>query len=87
MRCIREFREVYEKKSIPLLYLFIEQYKYSDLKEISRLANGLEKDIEVVENSVVSELSNGIVEETNSKLKMVKRTMYRKCSKALLAAS
>ena len=86
MHCVREFREIYEKKSMPLLYLFIERYKNSDLKEISRFANGLEKDIEAVENSVASELSNGFVEGTNSKLKMVKRTMYGRCSKALLAA-
>ena len=32
-----------------------------------------------MENSVASELSNGFVEGTNSKLKMVKRTMYGKC--------
>lgn len=86
MHCVREFREIYEKKSMPLLYLFIERYKNSELKEISRFANGLEKDIEAVENSVASELSNGFVEGTNSKLKMVKRTMYGRCSKALLAA-
>ena len=78
--------EVYEKKSMPLLYLFIERYKNSDLEEISRFANGLEKDIEAVENSVASELSNGFVEGTNGKLKMVKRTMYGRCSKVLLAA-
>lgn len=69
-----------------LLYLFIERYQNSDLKEVSRFSNGLEKDIEVVENSVASELSNGFVEGTNSKFKMVKRTMYGRCSKALLAA-
>ena len=86
MHCVREFREIYEKKSMPLLYLFIERYKNSELKEISRFGNGLEKDIEAVENSVASELSNGFVEGTNSKLKMVKRTMYGRCSKALLAA-
>ena len=67
-------------------YLFIERYKNSDLKEIFRFANGLEKDLEAVENSVACELSNGFVEGTNSKLKMVKRTMYGRCSKALLAA-
>ena len=74
------------KKSMPLLYLFIERYKNSDLKEISQFANGLGKDIEAVNNSVASELSNGFVEETNSKLKMVKRTMYGRCYKTLLAA-
>ncbi|NFB73608.1 transposase, partial [Clostridium butyricum] len=30
--------------------------------------------------------SNGFVEGTNSKLKMIKRTMYGRCSKKLLAA-
>ena len=77
----------YTKRKVCLYCIcFIERYKNSDLKEISRFANGLEKDIEAVENSVASELSNGFVEGTNSKLKMVKRTMYGRCSKALLAA-
>lgn len=47
---------------------------------------GLEKDISAVENAVASDLSNGFVEGTNSKLKMVKRTMYGRCSKQLLQA-
>ena len=34
IHCVREFREVYEKKSIPL-YLFIERYKNSDLYNYS----------------------------------------------------
>ena len=73
--CIREFREIYERKSMPLLYIFIDRYKKSGLKELSRFAEGLEKDLDAVENSVASPLSNGFVEGTNSKLKMVKRTM------------
>ncbi|MDD3416621.1 MAG: transposase [Lachnospiraceae bacterium] len=86
MVCIREFREIYEKRNMPLLYLYIEKYKTSELKEIARFATGLEKDLDAVENSVASVLSNGFVEGTNSKLKMVKRTMYGRCSKLLLAA-
>lgn len=84
--CIREFREIYEKKSMPLLYLFIEKYKRSEIKTITRFANGLEKDLEAVENSVASCLSNGFVEGTNSKLKMIKRTMYGRCGIGLLSA-
>lgn len=84
--CIREFREIYEKKSMPLLYLFIEKYKRSELKTITRFTNGLEKDLEAVENSVASCLSNGFVEGTNSKLKMIKRTMYGRCGIELLSA-
>ena len=86
LTCIREFREIYQRKSMPLLYLFIERYKMSNLKEISRFAEGLEKDLVAVENSVASSLSNGFVEGTNSKLKMVKRTMYGRCNKSLLEA-
>ena len=71
---------------MPLLYLFIEHYKTSEIKELSSFANGLEKDIIAVENAVASDLSNGFVEGTNSKLKMVKRTMYGWCSKQLLEA-
>lgn len=84
--CIREFREIFERKSIPYLYLFIEKYKNSSLKEISRFASGLERDLPAVENAVASPLSNGFVEGTNSKLKMIKRTMYGRCGKDLLAA-
>ena len=86
MSCIREFREIFQKKNMPCLYLFIEKYKNSDLKELSRFASGLEKDLSAVENAVASHLSNGFVEGTNSKLKMIKRTMYGRCGKELLAA-
>lgn len=34
LSCIREFREIYRRKSMPLLYLFIEKYKKSTLKEL-----------------------------------------------------
>lgn len=85
-KCIREFREIFQTKKMPLLYLFIEHYKYSSIKELASFANGLEKDISAVENAVASELSNAFVEGTNSKVKMVKRTMYGRCSKKLLAA-
>lgn len=70
---------------MPKLYLFIERYKISEIKELASFANGLEKDIYAVENAVASNLSNGFVEGTNSKLKMVKRTMGR-YSKQLLEA-
>lgn len=69
------------KENMPYLYLFIEKYKNSDLKELSRLASGLEKDLSAVENAIASPLSNGFVEGTNSKLKMIKRTMYGRCGK------
>ena len=56
------------------------------MKELSRLASGLEKDLSAVENAIASPPSNGFVEGTNSKLKMIKRTMYGRCGKELLTA-
>ena len=42
-RCIREFREINRRKSMPLLYFFIEKYKQSTLGEIVRFSKNLEK--------------------------------------------
>lgn len=70
-----------------LLYLFIDRYQKSGMKELSRFAKGLERDLDAVENSVASPLSNGLVEGTNNKLKMVKRTMYGRCNKDFLFIS
>lgn len=85
-RCIREFRDIFAKKSIPRLHLFIERYSQCPLKEIASFANGLKKDIDAVENAVASPLSNAFVEGNNSKVKTVKKAMYGRCGKLLLEA-
>lgn len=41
---------------------------------------------DTVENTMESPLSNGFVEGTNSRLKMIKRTMYGRANKELLEA-
>ena len=84
--CIREFRVIFEKRYQSLLYSFINKYKESSVKLIKKFAESMEKDLEAIENAVSSPLSNGFVEGTNSKLKMVKRTMYGRCGCRLLAA-
>lgn len=42
--------------------------------------------MDAVENAVAYDYSNGFVEGTNSRLKMIKRTMYGKCNRELLEA-
>ena len=76
---------LFSKKSLPFFFIFIEHYTVAKIKELYSFANG-EKEISAVENAVASDLSNGFVEGTNSKLKMVKRTMYGRCSRQLLEA-
>lgn len=85
-KCIYHFRRIFAKRSMPELYFFIEYYSKSEIPELKSFAKGLLRDIEAVENAVASELSNGFVEGTNNKLKMIKRTMYGRCSPQLLCA-
>lgn len=82
--CIKEFRRIFEERKVPLLYLFIEKYSKSEIKALQSFANGLSHDIDAVENAVAYDYSNGFVEGTNSRLKMIKRTMYGRCDKRLL---
>lgn len=85
-KCIHHFRSIFAKRSMPELYLFIEYYSKNAIPELKSFAKGLLRDIEAVENAVASDLSNGFVEGTNNKLKMIKRTMYGRCSPQLLCA-
>lgn len=84
--CIKEFRNIFQKKNVVLLYLFIDKYKVSNIKALRSFAKGLENDIDAVENAVAYDFSNGFVEGTNSRLKMLKRTMYGRCNRELLEA-
>ena len=85
-KCIKEFRQIFKHKRVPLLYLFIDEYKDSDVNEIKSFAKGLYRDGDAIENAVAYDFSNGFVEGTNSKLKMIKRTMYGCCNISLLSA-
>ncbi len=80
------FRELFEKKNMAMLYIFIDRYQNSSIKELASFARGLNNDIAAVENAVASPLSNGFVEGTNSKVKTIKKTMYGKCGIKLLSA-
>ena len=71
--CIKDFRNIFKKRNVPLLYLFIEKYCKSKIKALKSFAEGLKRDIDAVENAVVYDYSNGFVEGTNSRLKMIKR--------------
>lgn len=82
--CIRQFREMFTKKNMPLLYLFIDRYKQSTIKELASFVNGFEKDLAAVENAVASPLSNGFVEGTNNKVKMVKEPCMGAVAKSFL---
>lgn len=84
--CIMEWRQIFCMGYQSLLYSFLDKYRDSEIRQIAGFVSEFMKDQEAVENAVSSQLSNGFVEGTNSKLKMVKCTMYGRCSRQLLAA-
>jgi transposase len=84
--CVKDFRDIYQQKSIIMLHTFIQKYKKSHINDLCSFANGLNNDLATVENSVTSPYSNGILEGNNNKLKMIKRMMYGRAKLPLLRA-
>ena len=69
--CIREFRNIFENRNVSFLYLFIEKYRNEEIKLLKSFAKGLGHDIDAVENAVSYDYSNGLVEGTNSRDRLV----------------
>ena len=83
---IDDFRAIYASKDTKLMESYINKYKTSSIDTLKSFANGLSLDIDAVKNSVISELSNGFVEGNNSKVKLIKRSMYGRAKIKLLRA-
>jgi len=86
IKCLTEFRDIFEKKRKKALKIFITTYKGCELAPIKQFTQGLQKDIEPVTNAVVEKYSNGFVEGNNNKLKLIKRLSYGRCKLPLLRA-
>jgi hypothetical protein len=86
VECLFKFRDIFEKKSKEVLSEFISAYKECKLEPIKRFTAGIQKDIVPVTNAVVEKYSNGFVEGTNNKLKVIKRVAYGRCKLPLLKA-
>ena len=53
--------------------------------QFASFAHGLQNDYEAVKNAVIYPYSNGFVEGSNNRLKMIKRTMYGRANLPLLS--
>lgn len=82
--CIREFRNIFKKKVVALLCLFIDTYKINRIKELHSFAKSLRNNLDAIENAVTYDHNNSFAEGTNSRLKIIKCTMYNKCNRVLL---
>lgn len=85
-KTILDFRKIFKDKSIIRLCFFLKQNKDSTYSQIRNFAKNIIKDIRPVASAICTEYSNGFVEGTNNKLKMIKRQSYGRCRIQLLKA-
>jgi transposase len=64
---------------------WLEKAKNSSSKAFQSFAKGLKEDYDAVKNALTLEVSNGVVEGQNNRLKMLKRQMYGRAGLDLLA--
>ena len=84
IQCLFQFRNIFETKSSNALSEYIATYKNCELEPLKKNAESMQKDLIPIINAVVEEYSNGFVEGTNNKLKVIKRVAYGRCKLPLL---
>ncbi|WP_017415785.1 transposase [Clostridium tunisiense] len=75
----QKFKEALFSKNPETLNNWIKEVKLLNILDINSFINGIENDIEGVENSIIYEYSNGLAEGKVNKIKVIKRIMYGRC--------
>ena len=81
---IKSFKEIMFSKHDEKLEQWITDTKELNIEEINSFINGIESDIEAVKNGIKYDYNNGLAEGSVNKIKVIKRTMYGRCSFELL---
>lgn len=81
---VADFLQMVRKREGHRLDAWLEQVAASDLPELQSFATGVEKDKAAVKAGLTWSVNNGQVEGQVTKLKLIKRTMYRKAGFPLL---
>ena len=80
---VKDFKKLYQCKEDGLLKIWIEEVCKSECG-LKNFAKNLSKDFEAVNNSVITQFSNGQVEGQVNRIKNIKRKMYGRASFQLL---
>lgn len=81
------FYEALVLADIKKLDLFIKQYQSDSLEPLSTFASGLKRDYAAVKNCLLyPQISNGPMEGTNNKIKMLRRRGYGRAGLELINA-
>jgi hypothetical protein len=83
---VNEFKARIKTKNPDALQLWITKAETLKCPETGAFINGLKQDIDAVYSAVATDFSNGLVEGTVTKIKLIKRVMYGWCCFKLLRA-
>ena len=81
---IWEFKNLLATKNVKTLSEWMAEAKNLKIREINSFVNGLERDLDAVKNAIEYEYNNGLAEGSINKLKVIKRTMFGRCSFEML---
>lgn len=87
-----EFKVLLKTKNPKTLLTWMNKVAALGIPELVAFVGGLKQDIDAVMNAIATDFSNGLVEGTINKIKVIKRIMYGRCrfdllrSKCLLLA-
>ena len=81
---VNEFKTLVKAKKQDDLSPWMEKATALGFPELATFVNGLKNDIDAVINAITTEYSNGLVEGTVNKIKVIKRIMYGRCRFDLL---
>jgi predicted transcriptional regulator len=81
---VGEFKSLLKAKAPDSLLMWMDKAAALGLPEMDAFINGLKQDIEAVMNAISTDYSNGLVEGTVNKIKVIKRIMYGRCRFDLL---
>lgn len=80
----KKFKELLMGQKIDMLNNWIMNTLALGIPELASFINGINRDIEAVENAIKYKYSNGLAEGTVNKIKVIKRIMYGRCGFNLL---
>ena len=83
---VRSFKELMFSKHYEKLESWLDTANNSDIPEIRSFVTGVRQDLEATKAAIEHSYNNGIAEGTVNKIKVIKRTMYGRCSFELLRA-
>lgn len=83
---VRSFNELLFSKHYEKLESWLDTADKSDIPEIRSFVTGVRQDLEATKAAIQYSYNNGIAEGTVNKIKVIKRTMYGRCSFELLRA-